>query len=284
MGDRLRSLWDFSDLDGSEQRLRAQLAAEPADDRRAEVLTQLARVEGLRGRFEACDALLAQAEELARPDGLARVRVELERGRRLRSSGDSAAALPLFERAVERALAAGSEWLACDAAHMAALAAPDRPGLVAWTERGVALARKARDPDAAYWLGPLLNNLGWALDEAGDHEAALAAFAEALEAREREPKQPREIEIARYAVAKSLRALGRAGEAAALLEQAVASAETRGEADGWFHQELAESYAELGRRDEAAAQARLALPLLEAEDAPLEQLARLRTRLGMTTR
>ena len=83
MGDRLRPLWDFDDLDASEGRFRTQLEQEATDTGRAEVLTQLARIEGLRGRFEQCDALLDEAEAL----GGAEVRVLLERGRRERSSG-----------------------------------------------------------------------------------------------------------------------------------------------------------------------------------------------------
>src|SRR3989454_12364847 len=60
--DRLRHLWDFYDLDATERRLRAQLEHESEDAGRAEVLTQLARVEGLRDNFDACDRLLEQAE------------------------------------------------------------------------------------------------------------------------------------------------------------------------------------------------------------------------------
>ena len=51
MPDRLRPLWDFDDLDATEARLTAQLGAESGDEGRAEVLTQLARVAGLRDDF-----------------------------------------------------------------------------------------------------------------------------------------------------------------------------------------------------------------------------------------
>jgi hypothetical protein len=51
VGDRLRALWDFRDLELSERRLRAQLEQEGSPAGQAEVLTQLARVEGLRDRF-----------------------------------------------------------------------------------------------------------------------------------------------------------------------------------------------------------------------------------------
>ena len=263
MADRLRPLWDFADLDASERRFRQQIERESSDDGRAEVLTQLARVQGLRGDFDAGDRLLDEAA----PDAVSpRVRacVDLERGRLRRSSGDREAAFPLFESAFSLAGDAGEDFVAADAAHMAALAAPDRDGFVAWTLRGIELA-EARE-GAAYWLGPLLNNLGWEYFEAGEHELALDVFERALRARERDPENEVAIELGRYAVGKALRALGRPDEALPLLEAAVAWAQRAGNPDGWFHEELAEEYAAVGRAADARAQARLAIPLLESDD------------------
>src|SRR5689334_11670094 len=48
MPDRLRPLWDFEDVEGTETRLREQLEREESGAGRAEVLTQLARVHSLR--------------------------------------------------------------------------------------------------------------------------------------------------------------------------------------------------------------------------------------------
>src|SRR5215213_7130615 len=143
MPDRLRPLWDFDDLDATETRLTAQLEAETTDEGRAEVLTQLARVAGLRDDFGGCEALLQQAEPLA-GDGVARARIELERGRKVRSSGDGAAAVPLFESAFGRACARREFWLAGDAAHMVAISDSDQ--MEAWTRRGLELAEA--EPDA----------------------------------------------------------------------------------------------------------------------------------------
>ena len=264
MPDRLRELWDFADLDGSEERLRSQLAAEESDAGRAEVLTQLARVEGLRDRFEEGERLIVEAESLAGDSAVARARIDLERGRLLRSGGKPDAARPLFESAFATALDDERYFIAADAAHMVALVAPGREGFVEWTSRGIELAEQHEA--AAYWRGPLLNNLGWNQYEAGEYDSALDTFGRALEAREREPGNAEPIALARYAVGKTLRALGRSDEAIQLLEQAVSWANGVGAPDGWYHEELAEEYAAVGRGDDAREQARLAIPLLESAD------------------
>jgi tetratricopeptide (TPR) repeat protein len=284
VSDRLRELWDFDDLGATEQRLRAQLELEPSEAGRAEVTTQLARVEGLRGEFEAGERLVAEAEPVAGTRAVVAVRVDLERGRLRRSAGDRDAALPLFESAFAKAVEAGEWFLAADAAHMAALAAGNREGFVAWTLRGIALADEHEA--ASYWLGPLLNNLGWEQYDAGEHALALDAFQRALAARERDPANRSAIEIARYAVAKALRALGRADEAIPLLERAVAWAVGEGAPDGWFHEELAEAYSAAGRTADARVQASLALPLLLQADPSFaedtERHARLQSLAGST--
>ena len=268
MTERLRPLWDFADLDASEERFRAQLSRETTDEGRAEVLTQLARIAGLRGEFDQGEQLIEEAEALAGDDLVARTSVDLEHGRLRRSSGDVEAALPLFESAYATALEADAYFIAADAAHMAALATSGRAGFVTWTQRGIELAEE--DDSAGYWLGPLLNNLGWEYYEAGELEQALDAFERALRARERDPSKLEPIALARYAVGKALRGLGRPDEAIPLLEQAVAWTEREGAPDGWYHEELAEEYAAVGREGDAREQARLAIPLLIEADPGFE--------------
>lgn len=203
MPDRLRPLWDFEDVDASEARLREQLEREQTDAGRAEVLTQLARVHSLRDEFDECEEQLRRAEALAGGDGLVRVRVDLERGRKLRSSGDGAAAAPVFESAFACASELGEFWFAGDAAHMVAISVPEK--MVEWTERGLELAES--QPDAAYWAGPLLNNLGWHCFAAGDYEQALEVFERALEVRERDPENPQAIVWAQEAIDEARKAL-----------------------------------------------------------------------------
>jgi tetratricopeptide (TPR) repeat protein len=264
-------LWDFDDLDASEGRFRDQLEQETTDAGRAEVLTQLARVEGLRGRFELCDALLDEAEAL----GGAEARVLLERGRRERSSGRPGAGVAEFEQAFERARGSGEDVIAVDAAHMVAIVGDSER----WTARGVEIAASSDDPGVRYWLGPLYNNIGWSRYGAGDAAGALEAFELALASRECDDPRPYARETARYAVGKALRALGRADEAAAALEECVAWAAEAGVEDGYFHEELAEDYAALGRNVDAREQARRALELASNDEDP-SRIGRLRNLSG----
>src|SRR5262249_21599148 len=170
----------------------------------------------------------------------------------------------LFETAFATAVADRRWFIAADAAHMAALVAPDRDGFVEWTSRGIDLAEEHES--AAYWRGSLLNNLGWEQYEVGEREAALETFRRALAACERDPENAERVALARYAVGKALRALDRSEEAVPLLENAVAWADDAGEPGAWLHEELALVYAAVGRADDAREQARLAVPALEKAD------------------
>jgi tetratricopeptide (TPR) repeat protein len=248
--DRLRPLLDVTDLDATEKRLRDALGGETTDAGRAEVVSQLARVELWRGRLEAAHSLLDQAQGLAGNDGAANARILLERGRVLRRSDSDAVALRLLEQAFEAALAAGQHFMAGDAAHACALAG-DR---VAWTDRGLEVAD--RYEAAAYWRGTLLINLGEWQWERGAFEDSLSTFRAALEAREQETRNPFLTEHARHGLARTLRSLGRSSEAVPLLERAVQWAEQNSlggpEADELFD-ELAAAYDDVGRNADATA-------------------------------
>jgi tetratricopeptide (TPR) repeat protein len=82
---------------------------------------------------------------------------------------------------------------------MCALAvSDDRIAMENWTQRGLELGE--REPTAAYWAGPLLNNLGWAYFDAGEHAHALELFERALEVRRRDPENAAAIDFAEEAV------------------------------------------------------------------------------------
>lgn len=266
MSDWLRPTWDFDDLTGTRSRLEQRLAEAADDVARAEVLTQLARVEGLQGDFATGEAHLTRAEEMASSHPVVEARIVLERGRLRRSSGHREESVRLFEEAFALAQGAGQDFLAVDAAHMVALAAREQSTRRRWTGRALDIARSSADGPTRAWLGTLYNNLAWDLADEGELEEALSFFRLAFAARAEQPGRDADREVARWAVGWTLLRLGRAQEALPLLERAVAWAEGAGRPDGWFHEELAAAYSAVGRPESAAHHARRALQLLPQAD------------------
>ena len=226
----LRSLWDFDDPAGSEQRFRAAADLAEGADRLA-LLTQVARALGLQERYDEGHDLL---DHLAVTDDDVAARVSLERGRLLRSAGDPDAARPHFEAAAQHAT---GEALRIDALHMVALVAPPEEQL-AVNERALALARASDDPEARAWDASLLNNIGMVHADAGDWPAALAAFEQALAARRRLGGDA-DIRVARWMVAWALRHLGRTAEARAEQEALKGELDAIGATDPYVDEELA---------------------------------------------
>lgn len=243
-------LWDFDDPQASEGRFRAAAAqaAEVADGNRKTILqTQLARALGLAAGYEDAAALLEALPPDA--DTELKVRVLLERGRVLNSSGDPAAARPLFEAAFEAARAAGFENLAVDALHMIAIVAPpDEQETL--NRHALELAAGGDDPRARRWRASLLNNLGWTVFERGEYEAALALFEEALAERVARGKLA-EVQVAQWSIGRTLRALGRLEEALTVQRALAREHADGGTSDPYVDDEIAACLAELGQSTRA---------------------------------
>jgi len=202
-----KPLWDFDDPATSAERFldAAEHADEPA---RTAWLTQYVRALGLQEKYDEATKVL---DRLTSEDPEAVTYLALERGRVLRSSGRPDDARPLFVLAAETAAAAGLEALHVDALHMVVLVAPPEEQ-VSLAEQALAVARASSDQRARDWDASLLNNLGMTHADAGDFEAALARFEEALAARQR-IGDPSTIRVARWMVGWALRNLGRRDEA-----------------------------------------------------------------------
>ena len=228
-----RPLWDFDDPAASESRLREAAATADSPDREV-LLTQVARALGLRQRYDDGHDVL---DRIAPGDPEVDVRVALERGRLVRSSGDTRAARPLFEYAAELAGEAALDELRVDALHMAALVADPADRLAA-NETALTAARSSSDPRVRDWDASVLNNLGMVQADAGDFGAALVVFEEAVAARERIGDHGR-TRVARWMVAWSLRHLGRRDEALALQRALKAELDADGQADPYVDEELA---------------------------------------------
>jgi tetratricopeptide (TPR) repeat protein len=216
----------------------------------AQLLTQIARAEGLQRKFEDAHQTLDEAEKRLTTDlKRARIRYLLERGRVFNSSGQPDKAQPLFQQAYEVAQAEREDFYAVDAAHMLAIVEPPEQQL-AWNLRAIEMAEKSDDPRARNWLGSLLNNLGWTYHDSGQYETALDTFQKALKWREQQD-DAETTRIARWCVARALRSLQRIDEAQAIQTALLREYEDTGEKSGYVYEELAECLHASGRDSEA---------------------------------
>jgi tetratricopeptide (TPR) repeat protein len=273
------SFWDYDHPDSSEARFRAALPqARAAGDRDylIQLLTQLARSEGLQLKFEQAHRTLDEALALfgdssgVAPDSSgtassgaagapgvapalvkAWVRYYLERGRVFNSSNKKEDAIPFFLSAWNLARQVGEENLAVDAAHMLAIASPP-DSAIEWSRKAMEAAEQAKDPKAKSWLGPLYNNLGWTYHDQGDYAKALELFRKSYQWR-LEREQGKETRIAKWTIARTLRSMNRIDEALAMQRELLQEWEAAGtERDGYVFEEIGECLHSLGRNEEAA--------------------------------
>lgn len=274
-------LWDYNQPAITEARFREvlpQVADEPA--LQAELLTQIARAQGLQRKFDEAHATLDQAQTKL-DTALVRVQIRylLERGRVFNSSSQVTAARPLFLEAWETAKAAGEDFHAIDAAHMMGIIEPPTEQRQ-WNQLALALTEQTTDPRAKKWLGSLSNNMGWSYFAEGDYPAALDCFTKALAARAAQGNAE-QIRIAHWCMAKTQRMLGQVQEALATQEALLAETQQLGEPDGYVYEELGECYLALQQTAQATLHFAQAYALL-SQDAWLvanegDRLARLQT-------
>jgi tetratricopeptide (TPR) repeat protein len=240
----ISELWDFSDAAASEARFReaAAAAAETgASEYRAELLTQVARAQGLQTDFEGGHKTLEIAELLL-DDTMhrAKVRFLLERGRLYNSTQNAAAAFPEFELALQLARDAGESFLAVDAAHMLAIVAPPDEQIV-WNLQAMQIAESSDDRKTKGWLGSLYNNIGYAYLEQEKYDAAMGSFRKLLDfCRERGDDDF--ANIARWFIAKVNRLQGRIDEAISQQLELEAKAADAGKPSAYTYEELGECY------------------------------------------
>lgn len=198
-------LWDFSDPETSERRLRAAAETEQDAEDRAELQTQVARALGLQGRLAEAEALL---EALAVDSAAVRTRVLLERGRVLNSGGAPEEAVPLFLEAADAAASADLDFLRVDALHMLAIA--DADDAERWTGAALAVLDGVDDPRTLRWRVSLHNNLGWSLLDDGRTAEAVTEFERAKDAAVRWGT-PQQVEWADEALAEARASLEAGG-------------------------------------------------------------------------
>jgi tetratricopeptide (TPR) repeat protein len=237
-------LWNYDQPAETEEQFRQLLPTITSDDERLQLLTQIARAQGLQRKFESAHKTLDAVERQLRDDLPAvRIRYLLERGRVYNSSGAKEQARPLFLQALELAQANDQDFYAVDAAHMMAMVEPPDEQM-AWNLKALELAEASSEPRARNWLGSLYNNIGWTYHDLGQYEQALDVFQKAAAWREAQG-QEKQIRIAHWCVARALRSLNRIPEALVSLR------ELEPVADGYTYEELGECLLLLGDKEAA---------------------------------
>jgi tetratricopeptide (TPR) repeat protein len=175
---KLDALWDYSQPAESEKHFRELLTQTLDDNARAEILSQIARAQGLQRNFQEAHKTLDDVNGLQK-DARVTVRYCLERGRVFNSSNQPNKAKPLFLEAYELAKSIKADFYTIDAAHMMGIAETPEKQL-AWHQVCFKLCNSTTDEPAKKWLGSVSNNLGWTYHDMGKFEKALETFQQAL--------------------------------------------------------------------------------------------------------
>lgn len=248
------ALWDYNKPDVTEMKFRDLMPQAQASGNTGyytELLTQVARTQGLQNKFDEAHKTLDKVEKML-SDAMVRPRVRylLERGRVYNSSGTPDKAKPYFMEAYELAKGSGEDYYAIDAVHMLQIVEPPDKQLD-WALRAIDMTEKTADQRAKKWLGPLYNNTGWTYFDMEQYENALTWFEKSLAWRQ-EQKDERGTRIAQWTIARAYRALGRTEDALEIQKTLEAEIEAKGVAsDGYIEEEIAECLLVLGKPDEA---------------------------------
>src|SRR5712691_3157533 len=247
------SLWDYDHPGATERKFRELLPA--ALDSRdlpylSQLLTQVARAEGLQRKFQEAHKTLDRVQKaLDKTDDKTRVRYLLERGRVFNSSGKPDDARPLFLEAFDLGLKSKDDFNAVDAAHMIAIVEPTEKQLL-WNLKALDLAENSAEEKARKRMGSLYNNIGWTYFEQRHFEESLLMFEKALEFQQQQG-DPNKIMIARWCVAKTLRMMDHIEEALEMQRDLYQQYQAAGKRSGYVYEEIAECLTVMGEEQEA---------------------------------
>lgn len=234
--------WNYTNPAQTRSFFEQQLSEYPYQtdaDGHLQLQTQIARTYSLQGNVQQAHAILDNVQKLLNAQTeLAAVRYHLERGRTYNFEKNIEQATIHFKQAEEKAIAGKYDAYAVDALHMQAIVAlPEKA--IDINRKALRIAETSTDERTKQWAGSLYNNLGWGFFDAGRYEEALSIFLKALEWRIQK-NQPAETFMAKWCVARTLRALNKLDEALkiqfALLEEMIES----DKADGYVYEELGE--------------------------------------------
>jgi tetratricopeptide (TPR) repeat protein len=247
------SLWDFDHPNVTEKKFREILpaAVDSLDiSYLTELLTQIARAEAMQRKFQEAEKTLDRVEKaLPKAEQRVSVRYLLERGRVLSSSGKARDALPRFQEALNLALVFKMDLHAVDAAHMMAIAEPEKA--VEWNLKALEITENSADQKAGRWKVILYNSLGWNYFDQKSYQEALYMFQKALDFYE-QLGDPLRIRTAKWCVAKVLRAIDHTEEALEMQRALFEEYQADGKRNGYVYEEIAECLLVIGQEHEAS--------------------------------
>ncbi len=247
-------LWDFGNPAETGRKFREILSlAEKSKDKpyHIELLTQIARTEGLQRKFDEAHVILDKAMKMIKAAHIRpRIRYMLERGRAYNSSKVFDKAKELFLGAYQQAVKYNEDNYAIDAAHMMAIVEHGGESQK-WNEDAIKLAEKTKDEHARGWLGTLYQNTGYNYHEMKEYDKAMDIF-EKFAAWCTERNQKKRLAIARWFIGRTLRSMGRTEEALKnQLELKQWHQEEKLDEAGYVSEEIGECLLLLGRAEES---------------------------------
>ena len=250
-------VWDIGRPAETERALRAML--DDAGQRRPELLTHIARAQGLQRHFADAHETLDLAEECS-DDPVVAVRCLLERGRLFQASGHPDRARPHVGQALASAQANKLDGYAVDAAALMGAVARGEEALT-WRERALAMAEASDLAPARDRLGDLYLDLGREYLEAARPGDALEVFERAL-AWWAERDRADQVRRAACGLARALRELRCHQEALTALRRIAAEGCDH---DSRVYEEIGENLRALDRPEQARAAFARAYELLSAD-------------------
>jgi len=264
------AIWNYSKPDKTEEKFREILTKAETSGKISyygQLLTQIARSEGLQGKFTEAHKTLDKVKLLINPNlKPVEIRYLLERGRLFNSEKTPEKARPLFIKAFELGQKAKLDFYAIDAAHMLGIAENKMEDQLKWNEKAIELSEKTSDPKAKKWLSSLYNNVGWTYHDNEEYEKALDFFSKNVEWHE-EKNNTDGLLIARWAVARTFRSLNQIDVAIQIHNLLLKEIEEKNlEEDGYIYEELGACYLLKQNEEEARKNFALAYALLSKDN------------------
>jgi len=208
----------------------------------AELLTQIARAQGLQGKFKEAHATLDSVKNMLTDNmQTAHIRYLLERGRIFNTSGEWEISKPLFKKAYEFGTKNNLDLYTIDAIHMMGIVEPPEKQLE-WNLKALQIAEETPDQNCKGWLGPLYNNIGWTYHDQENYNEALKYFQKGYEFRT-EIGDKEGARIAKWTVGRCYRSLNKIKEALKIQNEINKEIEEKDlPKDGYVFEELGELY------------------------------------------